>query len=82
MMFVSDFKKISNSEKYSRMGLNIAYHRKLKKLTQAQLAELVDISRTHISNIEAPNMITPISLELAFNIADALEIPVEELFKF
>lgn len=81
-MFVSDFKKIPNSEKYSRMGLNISYHRKLKKLTQAQLAELVDISRTHISNIEAPNMVTPISLELAFNIADALEIPVEELFEF
>lgn len=79
---MSDFKKIPNSEKYSRMGLNISYHRKLKKLTQAQLAELVDISRTHISNIEAPNMVTPISLELAFNIADALEIPVEELFEF
>ena len=76
-----DFKKLSNDEKYNRIGLNIAYQRKLKKLTQAQLAELVDISRTHISNIEAPNMVTPISLELAFNIADVLEIPVEILFK-
>lgn len=79
---MSNFKKISNDEKYNRIGLNIAYQRKLKKLTQVQLAELVDISRTHISNIEAPNMVTPISLELAFNIADALEIPVETLFKF
>jgi len=79
---VSGFKKLSNDEKYHRIGLNIAYHRKLKKLTQTQLAEIVDISRTHISNIEAPNMVTPISLELAFNIADALEIPVETLFKF
>lgn len=79
---MSDFKKISNDEKYNRIGLNIAYQRKLKKLTQAQLAELVDISRTHISNIEAPNMVTPISLELAFNIADALEISVDTLFKF
>lgn len=79
---MAGFTKISNDEKYNRVGLNIAYQRKLKKLTQAQLAELVDISRTHISNIEAPNMVTPISLELAFNIADALEIPVETLFKF
>jgi len=79
-MFI--FKKIPNTEKYNRLGLNIANHRKLKKLTQSQLAELVGISRTHMSNIEAPNMITPISLELAFNIADALEIPVEILFKF
>ena len=78
---MSDFKKLSNDEKYIRIGLNIAYQRKLKKLTQVQIAEIVDISRTHISNIEAPNMVTPISLELAFNIADALEIPVEILFK-
>lgn len=77
-----EFKKIANDEKYNRIGLNIAYQRKLKKLTQVQLADLVGISRTHISNIEAPNMITPISLELAFNIADVLEIPVETLFKF
>jgi hypothetical protein len=35
-----------------------------------------------MSNIEAPNMLTPISLEVVFNIADALEIPVDVLFKF
>lgn len=73
---------ISNEDKYYRLGLNIAYQRKLKKLTQIQLAEIVGISRTHMSNIEAPNMLTPISLELIFNIADALEIPVEILFRF
>lgn len=75
-------KKISNEEKYKRIGLNIAYQRKLKKFTQIQLSELAGISRTHMSNIEAPNMITPISLEVIFDIADALEIPVETLFKF
>lgn len=79
---MSYFKKISNDEKYNRIGLNIAYQRKLKKLTQIQLSEIAGISRTHMSNIEAPNMITPISLEVIFNIADALEIPVEILFKF
>ncbi len=79
---MSDYKKISNDEKYNRIGLNIAYQRKLKKLTQIQLAELSGISRTHMSNIEAPNMITPISLEVIFNIADALEVPVDVLFRF
>ncbi len=79
---MSVFRKLSNEEKYNKVGQNIAYQRKLKKITQAKLAEMVNISRTHISNIEAPNMVTPISLELAFNIADALEIPVETLFKF
>lgn len=76
------FIKITNEEKYNRIGLNIAYQRKLKKLTQIQLAEMVGISRTHMSNIEAPNMTTPISLEVIFNIADALTIPVDVLFKF
>ncbi len=79
---MSEFKKLSNGEKYNRIGLNIAYHRKLKRITQIQLAELIGISRTHISNIEAPNMVTPLSLEVIFNIADALEIPTETLFKF
>lgn len=79
---MTEFKKIPNYEKYIKVGENIAHYRKLRNITQAQLAELVDISRTHMSNIEAPNMITPISLELAFNIADALKISVETLFKF
>lgn len=61
---MSEYKKLSNDNKYIRMGLNIAYQRKLKKLTQLQLAELIGISRTHMSNIEAPNIITPISLEV------------------
>lgn len=77
-----EFSKISNADKYKRIGLNIAYQRKLKKLTQIQLAERIGISRTHMSNIEAPNMVTPISLEVIFSIADTLEIPVETLFKF
>lgn len=79
---MSNFDIIPNAEKFTRLGLNIAYQRKLKKFTQIQLAERVGISRTHMSNIEAPNMITPISLEVVFKIADVLEIPVELLFKF
>ena len=79
---MSEYIKMSNPEKYYRLGLNIAYQRKLKKFTQIQLAEKIGISRTHMSNIEAPNMLTPISLEVIFNIADALEIPVELLFIF
>ncbi len=61
--------------KFRIIGLNIAYYRKLRGLTQLQLAELVNVSRTHISNIEAPNMPTSISLEKLFDIADVLDIP-------
>jgi len=33
-----------------------------------------------MSNIEAPNMLTPVSLEVIFEIADALNIKPEVLF--
>jgi len=79
---MSAFIKMSIEERYYRIGLNIAYQRKLKKLTQIQLAEKIGISRTHMSNIEAPNMHTPVSLDVIFRIADALEISAELLFRF
>jgi len=71
-----------HQEKLRKLGLMIAYYRKLKGMTQIALAEKVDISRTHISNIEAPNGTTSVSLDTLFDIADALEIPVKDLFDF
>lgn len=56
------------------IGLNIAYYRKLAGYSQLQLAESVGISRTHMSNIEAPNMPTSISLETLMDIADTLGV--------
>lgn len=64
------------------LGLTISYYRKLKGLTQTQLAESVGLSRTHISNIEAPRVKTSISLDSLFDIAEALEVPVRDLFDF
>jgi len=72
----------NHTQEYRMIGLNIAYYRKLKGLTQLQLAERINISRTHMSNIEAPNMRTSISLETLMDIADILEIPVELLLHF
>lgn len=69
-------------QEYKMIGLNIAYYRKLKGLTQLQLSEAINISRTHMSNIEAPNMPTSISLETLLDIADTLEIPVANLLYF
>ena len=70
-----------HSEKYIRIGLNISLQRKLKKMTQIELAEKIGISRTHMTNIEAPNMVTPVSLEVIFDICDVLNISPEVLFK-
>lgn len=54
-----DYKRINE---FRLLGLTIAYYRKLRGLTQAELAEATNLSRTHISNIEAPNGKTSISL--------------------
>ena len=70
-----------HAEKYIRIGLNISLQRKLKKMTQIELAEKIGISRTHMSNIEAPNMVTPVSLVVIFDICDVLNISPEILFK-
>lgn len=50
-----------HSDKYIEIGYNIAYYRKHANLTQEQLAELTDTSRSHISAIEAPNVVRKIS---------------------
>ena len=44
-----DYKRINE---FRLLGLTIAYYRKLRGLTQAELAEATNLSRTHISNIE------------------------------
>ena len=70
------------TQEYKMIGLNIAYYRKLKGLTQLQLAEQVNISRTHMSNIEAANVPTSISLETLLKIADVLSVPAASLLDF
>ena len=67
---------------FRELGLTISYYRKLKGLTQSELAQNVGLSRTHISNIEAPQVRTSLSLESLFDIADALDVPVKDFFDF
>ena len=65
---------------YEKFGLNVVYYRKWKRLTQLQLAELVDIDRSHISAIELGNV--GISLDVIFRLCEVLEITPKELFDF
>lgn len=67
-------------EKYKFLGLNIAYFRKEKGLSQSQLAELVNISRTHMSRIETADC--AVSLDVVFDICDALCVKPSKLFDF
>ena len=67
-------------DKYKNLGLNIAYYRKARNLSQLKLAELINISRTHMSRIETADC--AVSLDVIFDICDILNVPAEKLFTF
>ena len=62
------------------LGKNIKTYRKLKKLSQNELAERVDLSREHLACIETGKEF--ISLRKLFLIADILEVPLKNLMDF
>lgn len=81
-MSEKEITKADNSQRYIELGYNIAYYRKHAGLTQEQLAERAGISRPHMGAIEAPKLCRPISLELLFNLANALGIEPHKLLEF
>ena len=66
-------------ELYQQFGLNVVYYRKKKRLSQTQLAELVDIHRTYVSAIELGKV--SVSFDVLFRLAQVLEFPVSKLFE-
>ena len=65
-------------KRYRTLGLNIAYYRRQKGLTQEQLAEKAGIERSRVSKTEIAWVGT--SLDIIFNIADALAVEPYKLF--
>ena len=74
----SEFK---NRDRFIQLGIVIAALRKMRGLSQEQLAERANISRSFLSAIEAPGIVRPFSLEVFYNIADALDIEPSDLLK-
>lgn len=68
-----------NRDRFIQLGIVIAALRKMRGLSQEQLAEKAGISRSHLSAIEAPNMVRAFSMDIFFNIADALEVDPSDL---
>ena len=62
------------------LGKNIAKYRKEKYLSQEKLAEMVNLSREYITNVE--NGQKNISLKKLFAIADALAVGFDQLADF
>ncbi|HEX3039221.1 MAG TPA: helix-turn-helix transcriptional regulator [Caproiciproducens sp.] len=60
----------------------MSYYRKLKGLTQEQLAEKVGLSPGYLSQVETPGFVQPISLKTLFALADEFRIPPYKLLEF
>lgn len=71
--------KLQHLDKYKRLGLKISYYRKVKGMTQEQLAEELGKSLSFIGAVEAPNIDRTISLDTLFDISDVLEILASKL---
>ena len=68
-----------NRDRFIQLGIAIAALRKLKGMSQEKLAEKAGISRSLVSTIEAPGIANGFSLDVFFDIADALEIDPADL---
>lgn len=71
-----------NESRYIQIGLKIAYYRKLRGLTQEQLADKIDRSPGYLSQVETPRFVQPVSLATLFAIADALHIAPSKFLEF
>ena len=65
---------------YVSIGQSIRKYRKQKKLTLLQLAEMIDVSDSFIGQIERGR--NKPSLETVVNIANALEVSVDDLLYY
>lgn len=70
-----------NRDRFIQLGIAISTLRKMRGMSQEQLAEKAGISRSHLSAIEAPGIVRPFSLEAFYDISDALEIDPAELIQ-
>ena len=68
-------------ESYRKLGLNIAFYRKDRGLTQMQLAELLDITNQAVSKWENGKGMPDVSL-LIFKMCNILSVSPKDLFDF
>ena len=61
------------------IGLRISYFRKMRELTQAELADKVHINKNYLSHIESGSTDKVISLPLLIELSKALDIELSVL---
>ena len=70
-------------ERFRILGLRIAYYRKMRGMTQEQLAEAIGRSVSFVSQIEANNAadVKGVSLETLFLMSEKLGVSMARLFE-
>lgn len=68
-----------NRDRLIQLGIVITSLRRLRGMSQEELAEKAEISRSMLALIESPNVVQGFSLEVFYNIADALDVRPEDL---
>ena len=68
------------SAQYKNLGLNISFYRKSRGYTQMELAELLNIDRSHMSAIELATV--GVSLDVLFRLCEVLQVLPKDLFDF
>ena len=70
---------MKHSERFKNIGIKISKYRNKRGLTQEELANAVGISYSYMTQIEAPNVVKKMSLEVLYDIADELKIDIKDL---
>lgn len=73
--------KNNNTNIYDTVRLNIRKYRKLREMTQQELADLAELSHGYIREIESLKMHITFSLDAVEKIANALNIEIKHLFE-
>lgn len=68
-----------NRDRFIQLGIAISTLREMRGLSQEKLAERAGISRSLLSSIEAPGVAKAFSLEIFYDIADALDVDPADL---
>ena len=73
--------KVNNTNIYDTVRKNIRKYRKLKGMTQQDLADAAELSHGYIREIESLNMGITFSLDAVEKIANALDLKFYLLFE-
>ena len=71
----------NNTNIYDTVRNNIRKYRRIKCMTQQELADAADLSHGYIREIESLKMSATFSLDAVEKIAHALKIKVKDLFE-